>query len=396
MHGGSLLVDLAILFIGAKLAGALFRRLGQPDVIGELLAGVILGPHVLAAVGELEEAHHVFQELGAVILLFVVGLDTPLSDLKAVGGRSLAVGLSGIVVPMALGAGLMLLLGRSGTQAIFIGTALVATSVGITARVLADLDEVRSPEARIILGAAVVDDILGLLVLAVVAASVAGSVSIVSVTVLALLAVTFVALVGGLGPRLVGHLTPYLDRLGNQGVLVVSLGLCLGLASLAEALGLAAIIGAFLAGMALAETRDRYRLEEHVAPVYDFLVPFFFAVTGAVLDPGVLSDPEIALLAAAVTLVAIVGKLAGCSLPVWGMGRRSAGIVGVGMVPRGEVGILVATVGLSQAIIGESLYAVVVTMSIVTTLLVPPVLSSLYGRKRAHHEGPRSAGIEGI
>jgi len=396
MVGDSLLVDLTVLFIGAKLGGALFARLGQPEVIGELLAGVVLGPHVIGAVGELEEAHHVFQELGAVILLFVVGLDTPLSDLKAVGGRSLAVGISGVVVPFVLGAGLMLLLGRSGTQSVFVGTAMVATSVGITARVLADLGQVRSPEARIILGAAVIDDILGLLVLAVVAASVTGSVSATSIVVLAVLAVTFVALVGGLGPKLIDRLTPLLDRLGNHGVLIVSLALCLGLASLAEALRLAAIIGAFLAGMALAETRDRYQLEEHLAPVYSFLVPFFFAITGAVLDPSVLTDPEVALLAAGVTAVAVVGKLIGCGLPVLGMGRRSAQIVGIGMVPRGEVGILVATVGLAQAIIGGPLYAVVVTMSIATTIAAPPLLSSLYGGRARHVEARRGRDIEGI
>jgi Kef-type K+ transport system membrane component KefB len=396
MVGDSLLLDLTVLFIGAKLGGALFARLGQPEVIGELLAGVLLGPHVLGAIGELEEAHHVFQELGAVILLFLVGLDTPLSDLRAVGGRSLAVGVSGVVVPFALGVGLMLLLGRSGTQSVFIGTALVATSVGITARVLADLGQIRSPQARIILGAAVVDDILGLLVLAVVAATVADSVSTTSIVVLGVLAIVFVALIGGLGPKLVDRLTPYLDRLGNQGVLIVSLALCLGLASLAEALRLATIIGAFLAGMALAETRDRYQLEEHLAPVYSFLVPFFFAITGAVLDPSVLIDPEIAVLTVAVTAAAIAGKLIGCGLPVRSMGRRSAWIVGVGMTPRGEVGILVASVGLAQGIIGDSLYAVVVTMSIATTIAAPAVLSSLYGTRAKHVDHPRGRDIEGI
>jgi Kef-type K+ transport system membrane component KefB len=179
-------------------------------------------------------------------------------------------------------------------------------------------------------------------------------------------------------------------------VLIVSLALCLGLASLAEALRLAAIIGAFLAGMALAETRDRYQLEEHLAPVYSFLVPFFFAITGAVLDPSVLADPEIALLATVVTVVAVAGKLIGCGVPVLSMGRRSAQIVGVGMVPRGEVGILVATVGLAQGIIGSGLYAVVVTMSIATTIVAPPVLARLYETRARHLDRPRGRDIEGI
>ncbi|HEX2293821.1 MAG TPA: cation:proton antiporter, partial [Actinomycetota bacterium] len=365
-------------------------------VIGELLVGVLLGAHALGLVGH-SEAHEVFQELGAIVLLFAVGLDTPPSHLKAVGGRSAAVGIAGIVLPFAAGFGLIALVEGDTSEAAFMGTAMVATSVGVTARVLSDLGRVEEAESRVILGAAVVDDILGLLVLAVVSGVAAGDLSPGSVVALAGLALGFVGLVGGLGPRAIRYLTPWLDRLGREGVFVFAFGLCLGLAAIAGALQLAAIIGAFLAGLALAETRDRYELEERLAPVYSFLVPFFFVVTGSLVDVGALADPEIAWLALAVTAIAIAGKLVGCGGAAWGMGARSALIVGTGMVPRGEVGILVATIGLSQGIVDADLYTVVVIMSVATTLVVPPVLKALFAGRPPQAARPRTrADIEGI
>ena len=389
------LVELALLFAAAKVAGVLAARLGQPPVIGELLAGIVIGPSLLGWV-ELSESLHVFQELGAVILLFAVGLDTPLSDLMRVGGRASAVGAAGIVIPFAAGVFLMLALGHEPSVAAFIGTAMVATSVGVTARVLADLDKIKTPEGRIILGAAVVDDILGLLVLAVVLGATTGGLSVGAILALAALALAFVGLVGGAGPRLVARATPLLDRLHERGVFAVAIGLCLGLAAVAGSLQLAAIIGAFLAGMAFAETRDRYHLEEQLSPVYALLVPFFFSITGAAVELSVFATSSTAWLAVGITVVAIAGKLIGCSLPVLGMGRRSAAIVGVGMVPRGEVGILVATLGLAGGVIGPDLFAVVVAMSIITTVIVPPVLSSLFSARPHRMLGPRSREIEGI
>jgi Kef-type K+ transport system membrane component KefB len=389
-----ILAELALMFVAAKVAGALFERARQPAVIGELAVGVVLGSHALGLIGH-SVAHEVFQELGAIVLLFAVGLDTPPSELKAVGGRSAAVGLAGIVVPFAAGLALVSATGGTGAEAAFMGTALVATSVGVTARVLADLGRVEEPESRVILGAAVVDDILGLMVLAVVSGVAAGSLSPGSVVALAGLALGFVGLVGGLGPRAIRMLTPWLDRLGNQGVFVFAFGLCLGLAAIAGALQLAAIIGAFLAGLALAETRDRYELEERIAPVYSFLVPFFFVVTGSLVDVTALGDPSVATLALGVTAVAVAGKLVGCGGAAWGMGRRSALIVGTGMVPRGEVGILVATIGLAQGIIDPELYTVVVLMSVATTLMVPPALKALFAGRPLPPARVRTAGDVG-
>lgn len=395
MIAESVLVPLALLFAGAKLGGVVAARFGQPPVIGELVAGIAIGPHALGWI-ELSDSLHDFQELGAVILLFAVGLDTPLSDLTRVGGRASAVGAAGVVIPFGAGAGVMLLRGDDLSVAAFVGTALVATSIGVTARVLADLDKVRTQEGRIILGAAVVDDILGLLVLAVVSGAATGGLSAGAIVALAVLALGFVGLVGGAGPRLVARATPLLDRLHERGVFTVAIALCLGLAAVAGSLQLAAIIGAFLAGMAFAETRDRYHLEEQLAPVYALLVPFFFAITGSAVDLSVFGDASTAWLAVGLTVVAIAGKFLGCSLPVLGLGRRPAAIIGVGMVPRGEVGILVASLGLAAGVIGPDLYAVVVAMSIVTTVIVPPVLSSLFGARPKRASGPRGPEIEGM
>lgn len=394
----AILVDLALIFALAKAFGHLFERFGQPSVIGELIAGILFGPHLIGLIGH-SHTHEVFQELGAIILLFAVGLDTPLSELKVVGGRSLGVGASGVVIPFALGFGLMELIGRPTPEALLVGTAMVATSVGVTARVLSDLGRIREPESRVVLGAAVVDDILGLLVLAVVAGSVSGNITVGSIVLLALLAVAFVMLVGGLGAQLVRRATPLLDRLANAQVFTIALVACLGLAALAGSLHLAAIIGAFLAGMAFAETQERYELEDKLAPVYTFLVPFFFVVTGSMVDLSVFAEASNLLLGSVVIVLAVIGKLVGCGLAAAGMGRRSATIIGVGMVPRGEVGILVATIGLARGVIGPDLYGIVVVMSVATTIIVPPVLTALFKDRppaakpdRTH----RTAEIEGI
>jgi Kef-type K+ transport system membrane component KefB len=396
MSTEQILLDLALMFVIAKAAGGLFERVRAPAVIGELLAGVLIGPHLFGLVGH-SEAHAVFQELGAIVLLFAVGLDTPLSDLRAVGRLSLGVGLAGIAIPMLLGVGLMALIGRSGEEALFVGTALVATSVGITARVLADLDKIRAPESRVILGAAIIDDIIGLLVLAAVVGLTAEEISIGSLLSVALLAVTFVVLTGGLGPRLVARATPVLDRLGELSVFTIALGICLVLSAIAGALDLAAIIGAFLAGMAFAETRDRYHLEERLASVYSFLVPFFFVITGTLVDLSVFMRSETLLLAAAVIVLAVIGKLGGCGLAAASLGKKSAFIVGIGMVPRGEVGIIVASIGLTQGILDSDLYGVIVAMSVVTTLIVPPVLAVLLRRPPTPAERKkRSEEIEGV
>jgi Kef-type K+ transport system membrane component KefB len=395
-----ILFELFVIFAVAKLAGEVFERLRQPPVIGELLVGIALGSHALGVIGD-TEVHHVFQELGAVVLLFMVGLDTRLPEVRAVGTRALVVGSAGIVLPFLLGASFVTATGHSGEESAFIGAAMVATSVGITARVLADLGVVGEVESRIILGAAVVDDVLGLLVLAVVTGLAGGDLSPLGIAVLAVEALGFVVVLGVMGVRVVNAAVPGIEAARIQrGPLSIALAVCLGLAALADVVGLAAIIGAFLAGMAFAEVRPRWDLEDQVEPVYQLLVPFFFVITGARVDLGALVDPDTLGAVAAITGLAVVGKLVGCGAAAWGMPRRSAAIIGVGMVPRGEVGIIVASVGLAEGVIGPDLYGVVVAMSILTTLGAPPFLKLLFagreGGERRHRGEQRSSDVEGI
>ena len=332
----------------------------------------------------LSMVYEVMAELGLVVLLFSVGLETRLTDLLRVGTRSLAVAVLGVVLPFALGTAFMAVTGHPRTEALFVGTALVATSVGITARVLRDLGVLASKEARIILSAAVADDILALLALtAVTQIGKEGGVDAGELIVTAAIAVAFVTFTALVGTRVVQRYSLHLDRLQIPNApLAVALALMLGLSAAAGELGLAGIVGAFLAGMMLAESREQLQLERRAQPIYEFLVPFFFVLTGAKVDLGTFSEGSTLSLALAITSLAILGKLVGCGTAGYGLGRRSMFILGVGMVPRGEIGFVVASVALAQGSIGAEVFSSVVFMSIATTLVVPPVLSVLYGGGR--------------
>jgi Kef-type K+ transport system membrane component KefB len=395
----NILLELFIIFAAAKVAGELFRRLGQPPVIGELLVGVLLGARALGVIHD-SEVHRVLQELGAVVLLFMIGLDTKPGDIRRVGVRSFAVGASGILLPFACGWLFILATGRSSDEALFVGAAMVATSVGITARVLADLGVVHEIESRIILGAAVIDDILGLLVLAIVGGLARGDLSPLHVATLGIGSIVFVAIVGFYGHRAVEVAAPRIENSEtHRGTLILALAICLGLSGLADTIGLAAIIGAFLAGMAFSERAGEWQLEEQVEPVYQLLVPFFFVVTGSQVDPATFADPGTLGLLAVITGLAILGKSLGCGLAAWGMERRSMAIIGAGMVPRGEVGIIVASVGLATEMITQRLYGVIVAMSIITTLIAPPALKVLFAPRvhaREVSRARRTGEVEGI
>jgi Kef-type K+ transport system membrane component KefB len=395
-----LLLDLFVIFLAAKLAAELFERFHQPPVIGELLVGVLIGPHALGLIGTpdagLVAAFHgdsaaaqeainlvydLVAELGVVVLLFFVGLETRVADILSVGRRAASVATLGVAVPFALGYGLVgPVLSHPQVEAIFVGAALVATSVGITARVLRDLGVIASRESRIILGAAVIDDILGLVILAVVAGlATTGSVSPVSTAVIAGQALLFTAFVTLVGAGVIRRYGLGLNRLKmDNAPLAVGLLAMLGLATLSASIGLAAIIGAFLAGMVFAEARQHFALEHQALPIYQFLVPFFFVLTGSQVDWRLFLDGGIMGLALAVTALALIGKVIGCGLGVLGVGRRSMAIVGVGMAPRGEVGLIIANLGLSLGAIPAQIFSVVVIMSVLTTLAVPPVLRVLY------------------
>lgn len=372
------LVDLFVLLLFAKLGDEVFRRMGQPTIIGEILAGVVVGPAVLGWV-EVGETVEVFAELGAVFLLFWVGLETKLDDLREVGATAGLVGALGVVLPFAGGAGLAAALGEDAAVVVFAGAALVATSVGITSAVLSELGLVSTPAGRTILGAAVVDDILAMLILGVaVGIAGGGGADYTSLLVSTALAVAFVAFVALGGTRLVQRRPGILKAPKfSESPLLPAVILCLGLAALSAKIGLAAIIGAFLAGMVVAETREQHPIEEEVAPLYAFFPPFFFAFIGLQLVPGEYTDRSTLALLAAVTLVAVVTKFAGAWLGARRLGPREATIVGVAMVPRGEVGIVIAGVALAEGAVSEEFFAVVVGMSVLTTLIAPPVLRAV-------------------
>lgn len=392
------LAQLFVLFVAAKLAGEVFERLRQPAVIGELLVGMVLGAGVLGVVDVAGEPFLTeFAELAVVVLLFRVGLETPIGDLRKVGALAALVAVAGVLLPFGLGAGLYAGLGQPTTTALFVGAALVATSVGVTARVLADLRLLAERESRVILGAAVIDDVLGLIVLSVVVSAAGGEgFQPTAILVTAALSLGFVLVVGLVGTRVAakgGHLLER-PRL-PQAPFAFAVALCLGIAVLAQFVGLAAIIGAFLAGMIMAESPQHYELEEKFEPLGEFLVPFFFVVTGAAVDPSSLLGGGILAIAGVLVLLAVVGKVVGCGLAAHRLGLRSAAIVGVGMVPRGEVGIIVAREGSRAGAIDDATFAVIIAMSIVTTLVAPPVLKALFGSRAGREAAAAEDGEPG-
>jgi Kef-type K+ transport system membrane component KefB len=381
-HGTQLLVELFVMLAGAKLLAEIFARLRQPTVVGEILAGILIGPQVLGLVAP-SETSHVLAELGVIFLLFNVGLETKPASIFKVGKTALLVAVLGVAVPMACGWGLMMAVDHNNIEALFTGTAMVATSVGITARVLADLGLLDSTAARIILGAAVIDDILGLLVLAAVSSAARGQVNFASIAGTAGLAVGFVGVVTFLGAPALTRASAHFHKLraGNE-AFVIAVLLCFGLALAAAYIGVAAIIGAFLAGMALAEAVEgNHEVHQQVRGATEFLVPFFLVNIGMQLDLDVFAHLPTLLLALAMTVLAVLSKLVGCGLGAWGLGFRGAMQVGVGMVPRGEVGIVVAQIGLGVGVISESLFGAVLFMACATTLIAPPLIRPLFALK---------------
>jgi Kef-type K+ transport system membrane component KefB len=372
------LLDLFLVLLAAKVGDEVFKRIGQPAIVGEILAGVLVGPSVLGIV-ELGEVLEVFAELGVIFLLFWVGLETRISEMRAVGSTALSVGTIGVVLPFAGGIGLALAMGEETGTAVFLGAALAATSVGITSAVLIQLGLTRTRAARTLLGAAIIDDILALILVAVATGIAAeGGLDSTELLVVIGLALAFVAFFALGGTRLMARRPQILHRPRfSESPLLPAVILCLGVAVLAAQIGLAAIIGAFLAGLMVAETKEQHPIEDEVAPLYAFFPPFFFAAIGIQLDLGALVDGETIALLAAVTAVAALTKLAGAWIGAWGLERRETWIVAVGMVPRGEVGIIIAGIGAAAGVVDEQLFAVVVAMSILTTIAVPPVLRRL-------------------
>jgi Kef-type K+ transport system membrane component KefB len=372
------LADLFLVLLAAKLGDEVFKRIGQPAIVGEILGGVLVGPSVLGLV-EVGEVLRVFSELGVVFLLFWVGLETRLSEMRAVGKVAAGVGAAGVVVPFLAGFGLGLALGESSDTSVFLGAALAATSAGITSATFLDLGIGRTRGARTVLGVAVVEDLLALILLSVAVGMAAdGGVDAGKILLALGIAVGFVGFVGLGGTQLLSSRPRLLEAPRfSESPLLPAVLLCLGLAAFAAGIGLAALIGAFLAGMIVAETKDQSSIEEEVRPLYAFFPPFFFAFIGIELDLGALVNGDALWLLAAITVLAAATKLVPAYLAARPLGRHEAAIVGVGMVPRGEVGIVVASIGAAEGVVDAELFAVVVGMAVLTTLMAPFALRRL-------------------
>lgn len=398
-----LLFILFAMFTAGRLLGRLVEAAGLPGVIGEIFAGVALGPSALAVLNPADPNYGIaleaLAEIGIVVLLFSVGLETRIGDLKRVGRAASETAVLGVIVPLAAGTALLLALSYSWTAAIFVGTAMVATSVGITARVLSDLEMTQTKTAKVILGAAVIDDILGMIVLAVVGAVAVGqAAAFLDIALVVGEALLFVAVTLTFGPRIIERLAGERTILDGKKVydrrkdflkpvqtresaLILAIAVCLGLAAASAFFRLAPIIGAFIAGVAFADVERRYELHDHLQPVRALLVPFFFVLMGAKVSLGAFgANPSLLLLAMALTAVAAATKYYPCRFGARSLGAQPARAVGYGMIPRGEVGLIVAAIALSLGIIDDALFSVVVFMALGTSLVAPPLLRGAMGR----------------
>lgn len=423
-------VTLVVLYALARIGSAIVSRFGLPGLIGEILMGIVIAnlafgdfdlmsslDLVMPEPGE-EDDHgsgiypivYALSELGVMFLLFTVGLETKVSDLLKSGKAAFFCALLGVIVPFILGFALIMgtdnaLFGTEGSNlthhALFMAAAMVATSVGITARIIKDMHLMDTREARIIIAAAVIDDVLGMIVLAIVKGMAASDegISIGNVLSITLQACFFVLAVIAICkwaiPVLYDRIQNWKKARADQGkrvpevnMLVIAIITCLAMSALAEAIGLAAIIGAFLAGMLFADHAWEWDLEGKIDAISTFMLSFFFLNVGLQVDIDVLSNGNVVLLIVATVILAIIGKYIGCGLGAKlgdrTLDKQSLNIIGFGMAPRGEVGIIVASIGLASGAMSENLYAVVVFMSVITTIIAPPIVSRLF--KKKYHE----------
>ena len=367
------LLSLFLLFLAAKIGEEVFRRINQPGVIGELLGGFIVGPFALG-LAHVTLTAEVFAELGVIILLFTVGLEVRLDDLLKVGPMAIAVGTIGFILPIIAGIAIGVSMGEDALAAALIGLALAASSIGITSRVLAEMGVLDRAFSRVILGAAIVDDILALLAIGVLSGLAEGDLG--PETVVTLLAgLLFVGVGLALAPlgRRIPRKVFVWPKFADTPVVPVFIIMFAG-ALLAQFVGLAAIIGAFVVGLFIAETPVREEVEHGFRSLLGIFAPFFFAVTGAAIDLSALLDPQLLVIVLALAVMGVLTKLLGGIVGAWRLGKWNSIVVGMGMSPRGEVGIVVAALGLSLALIGQELYTVLLAAVILTTLVAPVML----------------------
>lgn len=423
-----LLIALVVLFALARVGSALVSRFGLPGLIGEIVIGIIIanlafdGFNLMEMLGlrlpdpmvDINDAGstnyqivYTFAELGVIFLLFTVGLETKVKDLMDSGRAALFCAVLGVIIPFIFGFILVMTLGDGHmNHALFLAAAMVATSVGITARIIKDMHLMDTKEARIVIAAAVIDDILGMIVLAIVQGMVqSGELSIVEIAKITIQAVVFVLAIIAVCKWVVPKVYDYFDNRrkvkesqgkvpASANMLVLAIIVCLAMSAFAEWIGLAAIIGAFLAGMLFADHAWEWDLEHKIDSITSFLLPFFFLNVGMQVNIFSLSNGSVALLAVVAIVLALISKYIGCGIGAKigdrTIDRQSFNIIGVGMMPRGEVGIIIATIGLGIVVNGEramseELYTVVVLMSVITTIIAPPILAKLF-RKKYHEE----------
>ncbi len=374
--GNPVEVPLAVLtvFAAARLLRELFERLRQPGIVGEILAGVLIGPHLLGWI-QPSPILTILSELGVIFLLFRIGLEVKSSQLLTAGGSAVVVALGGITLSFTLCGGVAWLWGRPAVEALFIAAAVVATSVVITAEVLSSRGLLQARASRVILAAAVVDDVLGLIVLALVSSYARGQMNWIDLAITAALASGFTVFVTIWGHHAVRRIVPHMQARMRvaEAQFTLAMALLFGLSVLAVYAGVAAIIGAFLAGVALSETVDE-RAHTMTSGVSELLVPFFLVGIGMRLDPAVFANGSTLVLTLMLLVAAIAAKLVGCGLGAFRLGRADALRVGAGMAPRGEVGMVVAQLGRRMGVLPESTYAIIMFLSIATTLAAPPMI----------------------
>jgi Kef-type K+ transport system membrane component KefB len=378
---GQLLASLLVIYIASKTGGELALRLKQPSVLGELVAGLVVGVSGLHLIDPTQPVLLLLAQVGVTLLLFEIGLESDLRSLLKLGPQALAVAVVGMFLPFALGYAVMKFTGAPDLLAVFVGSTATATSIGISAKVLSDLGYLQRPEGQIILGAAVIDDILGVVVLSVVAGiAKGGSLEWGEVARIVLSSLGFLV-----GAMVMGNwFMPFFLRtvrwLRTRGdLLTASLVFAFSLAWIAEQVGSAAIIGAFAAGLVLADTDKRQDLEHQLRPVTDFFLPVFFITVGAGVNLALLKNQEALFLALALSATAVLGKLM-CGWAAFGI-PADKWVIGAGMVPRGEVGLVFASVGLATGVLSGVNHTAVVIMVISTTFLGPLLLSLMLRRK---------------
>ena len=374
MHGGNLVLAILIVFGTAKLLAEIFERLGQPGIVGEILAGILIGPSVLGWI-EPNQVTSTLGEIGLIFLLFQVGLEIKTSDLLRVGRTAALTAVAGVILPFLAGWGIWAAWGQPRIEAIFVGAAMTATSVGITAQVLAQGGLLSRTSSQIILGAAVIDDVLALIVLGFVSGLQRVSINLLELILPPLFAIAFILVVVRWGTRTAGALLDRVEpnlKIGDP-TFVLTMILLFGLAALFEEAGIAAITGAFLAGTASSDALPE-RVHRQAQGISELFVPFFLAGIGLNLHPGVFASRPTLVLASVLLAGAVLSKVVGCGLGALGHGGKIALRVGLGMIPRGEFCIVAAQIGIKQNVISTETYAVLVFIAVATTMLAPPLI----------------------